>query len=812
MSINMRKIFLYFIFVISFLNANNWVKHIDGMVSNSTLVIMLDEEISPKLGIEDPILLSDISSINNIVSGYGESSIAPVFSEHKIFNQNHYDFHLHQYYKIEFNKPVDIFRLYSQLIQLDEIILVEYDYRKQMNIIPNDPYYSSQWAHENNGQAVSNNGNNVGTPDCDTDTNQAWDITTGEDDVIIAILDTGVSEHVEFSGRLLQGYDFINSDNDAYDDNGHGTSCAGIAAAKGNNAEGIAGVCWDCLILPVKVLSFDGYGNDTEIADAVQWSADNGANVISMSLGGGGYVSYFDNAISYSHSIGVAVFAASGNDNTGTISYPSGYDDCISVGALSPCNERKSTNSCDGENYWGSNYGNGLNFLAPGVRIHTTTSSGGYTTTFNGTSSACPHAAGIAGLIFSADQTLTSESVKIIMEQSADDLGANGYDIQTGYGRVNAFGALTMIVAGPVIELSNNSLDLSMSSNQTLNNSIEIYNTGEMDLQYSIDPYGYQQQNSDINQNYDWIDIDNDYETILFTHNDYASDDIVYFDFDFPFYGETYSSLIVNPNGWIGFGDDNTEWFNTGLPSVDAPLNAIMPFWDDLNPNNSGNTTSMSGDVKYQVNDNNVIIWYDNVRHWVGSGDIDGTYDFQVVLWNTGDIDFNYRTMTGDVNTATIGIQDQSGTNALLIGVNNDFAHNELTVNIKPKPIWLNVSPLSNTIIPGSSNNLTLEINTFDLLGGEYNYDLEISSNDFHNPLISIPINLIVNDLPCDGVSAGDLNYDGQFDVLDIILAVNVILYGSDDECDMILSDVNNDSEINVLDIVSIINLILQAS
>ena len=102
-----------------------------------------------------------------------------------------------------------------------------------------------------------------------------------------------------------------------------------------------------------------------------------------------------------------------------------------------------------------------------------------------------------------------------------------------------------------------------------------------------------------------------------------------------------------------------------------------------------------------------------------------------------------------------------------------------------------------------------LEINTLNISAGNYNYNLEIESNDFHNPLIEIPINLIVNDLPCDGISPGDLNYDGQFDVLDIILAVNVILYGSTDECDAILSDLNNDSEINVLDIVSIINLIL---
>jgi len=770
---------------------------------------MFQEEYSPKLGNEGPLLITNFANMENIILKYGLAQLNPVFSSYKEFNQQHYKFHLHQYYKLELNQAVDILELVNDLKQLEQIEDVELNYILKINTTPNDPYYSSQWAHENNGQAVSDNGNNVGTNDCDTDTNQAWDITTGEDDVIIAILDTGVSEHEEFTGRLLEGYDFINNDTDPYDDNGHGTSCAGIAAAKGNNATGISGVCWDCLIMPIKIMTFDGYGEDIQIADGLQWSADNGANVISMSLGGGGYVSYFDNAIDYAASIGSVVFAASGNDNGGSISYPSGYENCVSVGALSPCNERKSPSSCDGENYWGSNYGDGLNFLAPGVRIHTTTSSGGYTSTFNGTSSACPHAAGIAGLIFSADQTLSSESVKIIMEQSADDLGADGYDIQTGYGRLNAFNALTMIVSGPIIELSDNSIDLNMNSNDIANTDITIYNTGEMDLEYSIDPYGYQAETSDLNQSYNWTDISNNYETITFTHNDNSSNDIINFDFNFPFYNNNYSSLIVNPNGWIGFGDDSAEWYNTGLPNIDAPLNAIMPFWDDLNPNNSGNSANMEGDVKYQINDDHLIIWYDNVRHWVGSGDIDGYYDFQVIIFSDGDIKFNYRSMTGTTNSATIGVQDETGTNALVIGVNNNLIHNELSINIHPRPIWLNITPLSSLIAPGESSYLNFEINTSELNSGEYNYNLEISSNDFHNPLTLLPITININNLPCDGISAGDLNYDGELNVLDVILIVNVILYDTEDECEFILSDLNNDADVDVLDIVLIINLIL---
>ena len=165
--------------------------------------------------------------------------------------------------------------------------------------------------------------------------------------------------------------------------------------------------------------------------------------------------------------------------------------------------------------------------------------------------------------------------------------------------------------------------------------------------------------------------------------------------------------------------------------------------------------------------------------------------------------------MSGDVNSATIGIQDASGTNAKLISIDADFAHSELTLNIKPKPSWLDLSPYFGEIAYGNSSELTLNFNTSNISGGIYDYNVEILSNDFNNPIVTLPISLNVSDLPCEGVQLGDLNYDGVLNVLDIVSVVNVILYGSDDECDVLLSDLNNDSDINVLDIVYIINLIL---
>jgi len=657
---------LYILIILSnILFASQWTEYQSHLISNNSLVIKLDENISPKLGVEDPITIeSDFQFLDKLVK-LGVNNISPLFIDYKNFSIQHYEFSLHQYYEINFNSSFDFDKIYQLIISESDIINIEPVYRKKMNIEPNDQYYQDQWSHQNTGQAVSYGGSYVGTPDCDTDTNEAWDISTGNSSSTIAILDTGVSAHSEFTGRLIGGYNFISNNTNASDDQGHGTSCAGIAAAKGNNSSGIAGVCWDCLIMPVKVLDSNGYGDDNGIANGIQWAADNGADVISMSLGGGGYVSYTESVINYATEIGSIVIAASGNDNSGSLSYPSGYQNCISVGALSPCNERKSTSSCDGENFWGSNYGSGLDFLAPGVRIHTTTMSGGYTSTFNGTSSACPHAAGIAGLIRSESNNISAYDVRLLMQQSADDLGGVGYDIQTGYGRVNAYNSLFNLLYNPDAFVDIQSIDVEIVPEASMQEVFVIANLGESDLEFNIDADGYSWKSSnDENFDYFWIDISDESTLINFSHNDYASDQIMQLDFEFPFFNSSYANLIINPNGWVGFGEDNTGWDNTSLPNSSAPNPAIMGFWDDLNPINSNGNGQ--GNVYFNSNEERAVVWFDNVQHWPTN--FEGSiYDFQIVMYATGDIFINYRSMQGLTNSGTIGIQDTSGANGLLV-------------------------------------------------------------------------------------------------------------------------------------------------
>lgn len=321
------------------------------------------------------------------------------------------------------------------------------------SMTPNDPTYTLQWGLRNRGQAFRGPGDSLGTLDCDIDANQAWDVQTGSFSVVLAILDSGIDRtHPEFANRVQTGYDFVNNDNDPNDDLGHGTACAGIAAAAGNNGQGIAGVAWGVRILPVKVLNSMNRATNTSVVDGLTYAADFGADVISMSFGVAA-TSALLTAVNYAYGLDCLMVAATGNQNASSVEYPAAYDHVIAVGALSPCNERKSPTSCDGMN-WGSNYGTELDLLAPGVLIHTTDirgaggyDAGDYATGFYGTSAATPFVAGIAALARS-QVTWSNDQITSILMQSCDDLGAQNWDQETGWGRINTYAVMRTVSGG----------------------------------------------------------------------------------------------------------------------------------------------------------------------------------------------------------------------------------------------------------------------------------------------------------------------------------------------------------------------------
>jgi subtilisin family serine protease len=324
---------------------------------------------------------------------------------------------------------------------------------------PDDPFYPDQWAHDNHGQAVAFDTTLVGAPDADLDTDLAWEQTTGSSAVIIAVLDTGLDlGHPEFAGRVLPGYDFMNGDSDPSDDHGHGTCCAGIAAGRGNNAAGIAGVAWQSLLMPLKVLNQNGQASGHGyVINGIVWAADHGADILSISLGSYLESAALEDALAYAYGLGCAIFCSAGNDSYAGLSYPAAYVNyTIPVGALGPCNDRKTPTTCDGEDWWGSNHTTNCTF-APGVRVATTDVRGGggfsrndYIMDFNGTSAAAPHAAGVGALVMALNPGIGPYQLERVIILSSEDLGAPGVDADTGWGRLNAHLAVLSASAFPI--------------------------------------------------------------------------------------------------------------------------------------------------------------------------------------------------------------------------------------------------------------------------------------------------------------------------------------------------------------------------
>jgi len=333
-------------------------------------------------------------------------------------------------------------------------------------VIPNDEYFPMQWHLYNTGQFGS----------ADINAPEAWEITTGDPNIVVVIHDCGVElDHPDLINNLVPGYDFYDDDdspNPLLTDprDSHGTACAGLVAAEGNNGIGVVGVAYNCKIMPIRDAAGDSYITWAEEAEAVRWSAVNGADILSNSWGVESRQPIFHSAIVDvtkpggigRDGKGCVVFAAAGNDGSSII-YPAANPEVISVGA---------TDYTDVRCYY-SHYGPELDIVAPsapgyGVEDYINSQGIGYpwTTDFTGsagwntydgkvldysemagTSASCPIAAGVAALILSIEPDLTNEEVRHFLERSAKDLGESGRDDYYGWGRVDARAALDIVLA-----------------------------------------------------------------------------------------------------------------------------------------------------------------------------------------------------------------------------------------------------------------------------------------------------------------------------------------------------------------------------
>ena len=190
-----------------------------------------------------------------------------------------------------------------------EVEYAEPNYMMYAVVSPDDPQFLQQWGLNNTGQSG-------GTPDADIDAPEGWDVTTGQTSTVIAVVDTGCDlNHPDLQGKFIAGHDFVNDDSDPQDDNGHGTYVAGILGAVTNNAKGGAGVLWQNQIMPLKVLGSDGSGSYEDVTSAIVYAADNGVDVVNMSLGGSDPSDTLLDAMEYAYNAGVVLVSATGNDN-----------------------------------------------------------------------------------------------------------------------------------------------------------------------------------------------------------------------------------------------------------------------------------------------------------------------------------------------------------------------------------------------------------------------------------------------------------------------------------------------------------------
>ncbi len=347
--------------------------------------------------------------------------------------------------------PGDVSKTVASLRRNLMVVFAEPNYIARTYFVPDDPYWTNQ-SYLSNIQAP-----------------QAWDVTTGASDVVIAVVDTGIdSIHPDLSAKVWNnpgetgfdadgkdkrrngvdddgngyvddwmGWNTVAGTGNVYDDNGHGTHVSGVAAADTNNGQGIAGVAWGAQILPVKALDRTGFGTYAQVAEGIVYAADQGAEIINMSFGSSYPSTALKAAVDYARARGATIVAAAGNSGTSATNYPAAYPDVISVGAT----------DADDQLAPFSTFGDTMDLVAPGVDIYSTYPGGRYAPAY-GTSLAAAHVSGVAALLASLPQFDTPSRVRDALFSTALDLGDPGRDSNYGFGLVQAFGAVDYDPAG----------------------------------------------------------------------------------------------------------------------------------------------------------------------------------------------------------------------------------------------------------------------------------------------------------------------------------------------------------------------------
>ncbi|WP_337871857.1 S8 family serine peptidase [Ignavibacterium sp.] len=385
---------------------------------------------------------------------------------------------------IHFAEKVDNNYLSNLLNQDPEIEYTQVSNTYQIDAIPNDSLVSQQWSLQK------------------IKAFDAWDITTGSDTVLLAVIDTGIDyKHPDLKNKIYlntgelgndindndkrfngidddengfvddymgwdftdrvgfpfdsTGGDYLNWDNDPNDDQGHGTFIAGITAAETNNITGIAGTAPKIKILNLRAFDPGGYGEEDDVAAAILYAVQMKAKVINMSFGDNSFSLVLRDVIRYAYSQNVVLVASAGNSGSNLPHYPSGYAEVICVG----------NSTIDDAVAPSSNWGSTIDLVAPGTNVITTSRNSGYSS-INGTSASAPFVSATAALILS-QQNFSNDEVKQILKSTSDDIGETGWDLRSGAGRLNVERALR-VLAPSIVKFNHPTMDFATSGNNLL--------------------------------------------------------------------------------------------------------------------------------------------------------------------------------------------------------------------------------------------------------------------------------------------------------------------------------------------------------
>ncbi len=433
--------------------------------SASAATLLLKTASTPAAKRGNAQSLTGLAQVDRMLSAYGVLKVQPVFADTAPAE-------LRNWFACEFPNDVDLDALARLLESVDGATAAQPNRAFKLHFTPNDSLLQQQYALLK-----------IAAP-------QAWDIERGNPSVLIAVIDTGVDyEHPDLADALwrnegeilngldddgngfvddLYGWDFTDApnypdggdywgrDNDPMDEFGHGTAVAGIIAAATDNRRGIAGLAHGCRVMNLRAFTASGYGEEDDVAAAMLYAVENGARIINMSFGDVFVSRILEDVVRYAFSRGMVMVASAGNSASSEIHYPSGFAETISVGATDENDNLASF----------SNTGPTVDLTAPGSGILSTGLKASYRL-WNGTSFSAPYVSAAAALLLSKRPALPPDAVRALLVNSADDLGASGWDDRYGAGRLNVARAL-QLPDGMLAQLIEPPLDAGFSNGPVL--------------------------------------------------------------------------------------------------------------------------------------------------------------------------------------------------------------------------------------------------------------------------------------------------------------------------------------------------------